>query len=432
MIPALLHHATTDYVARISIVEGYNTNTYQAQDDPNIPVLKRHPSPFTGIDGDVEMRVQTSQKDLHIFRLGGRLEHYEPLTPQYQSDDGAMNAAYSSRYVLTPRTFVSFAADAAVATLNGSHIADTTLFAFDPTLVRRTYWLSSLEGAVTHELAPTWRIRQSLGLVFAGTISQPPSLLPNGQNVAHRGVDYLLPYVETDVFKDFTERTTGDLLLLYQYSYDLYVLDLTQNPPRNIGPDKMAFATVLAGHTYRWSPELVTSLHLGAVLGSAPPRDIDQRPVISPAGLAELSYTREFWSFLAVAGYTYGTVNPRLGAGASASASAALVGTPYRIGNWKNFSLLVNAQGSYSTLATAAAQSTKLGLYAADGQFRYAINTWLGLLGGYQVRYATYDTQQFIPPFLQHIGFFGVSGYWSTDRSIPVLTQFSAPIAPPT
>jgi hypothetical protein len=425
--------ASTDYIERVAIVQGYNTNTYQAQDDPNVPILRRHPSPFTGIDADVEMRVQTSQKDLHVFRIGGRLEHYEPLTPQYQSDDGAVNAAYSSRYLLRPRTFLNFIASGSLATLNGAHIADTTLFAFDPTLVRRTYWITSTEASVTHEVSPTWRVRQALGSALGGTVSQPPTELPNGQQLSHRGVDFAQPYIETDVYKDFSERTTGDVLFMYQYAYNLYVLDLTQNPPQNIGPDKMAFATALVGHTYRWTPELVTNLRVGGVIGSAPPRDVDQRPVISPTVLGEVSYIRPFWQFQVVGGYTYGTVNPRLGAGPTGNGSFVVVGTPSRVGNWKNFSLLVTGQAARSSLLTGVAQSTQLGLYAVDGEFRYAVSTWLGVLGGYQVRYATFDTPgQVIPSFAQHIIFVGLSGYWSTDKNIPVLTQFAAPIAPPT
>lgn len=423
---------TTDYVARASVVEGYNTNTYQAQDDPNVPVLRRHPSPFTGFDGDVEMRI-TGKKTLQIARLGGRFNHYTPLKSQYQSDDGALNGAYSLRYELSPRSFVSFVADGQLTTLNGAHIADTTIFAFDPTLVRRTYWLTTEEGSITYEISKTWRIRQSLGAIISGTVSQPPTLLPNGQLTQHRGLDYVTPYLETDLFKDFSERTTGDLFLLYQYSYNLYVLDLTQNPPRNIGPDKMAFTTAMVGHTYRFSPELMASTHVGGVLSSAPPRDPDQRAVISPAALEEVSYTKPLWSLMASAGYTYGTVNPRLGAGPSLSGSLLIVGTPHPVGDWKNFSLLVSGQANRTSLITGAAQSTVLGLYAADGEFRYALSPWIGLLGGYQIRYATYDVTngQYIPPFLQHIIFFGVSGYWSTNRDIPALTAFVAPVTPP-
>jgi hypothetical protein len=327
---------------------------------------------------------------------------------------------------------MAFSADGQVATLNGSHLSDTTIFAFDPTLYRRTYWIDTEEVSITHELSNTWRVRQALGVITAGTLYQPPTLLPSGQLSEHRGLDYVTPYIETDLDKDLSYKTTFDAMLLYQYSYNVFVLDLTQNPPRNIGPDKAAFLTVLPGLTYRFNPDWSNTLHVGGVLASAPPRDPDQRAIISPAGTDELSYTTQFWSFLASVGYTYGTVNPRLGAGPSLSGSVVVMGTPSRIGNWKNFSILVNGQASYGSLATGVTQSTTIGLFAGDAEFRYALSPWIGLLGGYQARYATYNTPgQFLPPFMQNIVFFGLSGYWSTNRDIPALTTFVAPITPP-
>lgn len=434
---ALPIHATpyTDYAARVSIAEGYNTNTYQAQDDPKVRVIKRHPSPFTGVDGQLEMRVSANPTDTHIIRFGGRFNHYEPLTKQDQSDDGALTASYTGRFTLTPRTFVNASADASLTTLNGAHLADTTFFEFDPTLVRRTYWLSTEEIGITHEISSTLRIAQSAGVIISGTVYQPPTFQLDRNNqlqqVQHRGLDFASPYLETDLAKDFSERTTGDLMLRLSYSYNLYVLDLTQRPPVNIGPDKFASATALVGHTYRFSPELSNSIHVGGSVATAPPRDIDQRPILSPAVQEELAYTREFWQFLLAGGYSYGSANPRLGAGPSLSGSATLTGTPYRVGHWRDFSVLAAAQAGTSTLLTGVGQSTTLNSTFADAEVRYALNPWLGLLVGYQIRYATFSGPQFNPPFLQHVIFIGLAGYWSTDRNIPALSTFVAPIAPP-
>jgi hypothetical protein len=422
---------TNDVVTRAAIVEGYNTNTYQAQDDPNVPIIRRHPSPFTGVDLDVELRHTSGRTDLTTLRLEGRANHYEPLNGSYQSDDGTINGAVSSRYTLAPRTFFNFVGAATLTTLNGSHLTDGTIFQFDPTQVRRTYWLTNVDASITHELSHTWRIRQSIAAIVSGTVYQPARPLPNGELEQHRGLDFVMPSLETDVFKDFSERATGDLELWYQYSYNLYVLDLTQSPPRNIGPDKIAFLTGLAGYTYRFSPELVTVTKAGGVIASAPPRDVDQRPILSPAVLQEVYYTRELWAFIGNAGYTWGTVNPRLGSGPTANVGALVVGTPYRVGKWRDFDVILSAQASYSQLVTGVGTATKLGLYAGAAEFRYGISPWLGILGGYDVRYATFDTPQYAPPFLQHIVFFGFSGYWSTDRAIPALTTFTAPVTPP-
>jgi hypothetical protein len=423
-----------EYIERVAVVEGYNTNTYQSQDNPSLPVLRRHPSPFTGLEGDVEARDAPNSTDLYTLRIGGRVMHYEPLVHEDQSDDAAAYGAVSARWALAERTILNLSADGEVATLNGAHLADMTILGFDPTLFRRTYWLDTEEVSITHQASKTWRMRQSLGVITAGTLYQPPTQLPSGQLTQHRGLDYVTPYLETDLDHDFSERFAFDSMLLYQYSYNVYVLDLTQNPPRNIGPDKTAFLTALPGFSWRFAHDWTEVLHVGGVLASAPPRDLDQRPIISPAANDELYYTATFWTFIAGVSYTYGTVNPRLGAGPSVSGSMLLMGTPSRVGNWKNFDIMVNAQASYSSLVTGANLATNLGLYAADAEIRYALSPWLGLLGGYQARYATYSApgQQYLPPFAQSIVFVGLSGYWSTDRNIPPLTTVVAPVTPPT
>jgi hypothetical protein len=420
----------TDYAARASVVQGYNSNTYQAQDDARVPAIRRHPSPFTGVDGMLQMRITNGFGDLHDFRIEARVQHYEPLTAQYQSDDGTINGAWSSRFTLGHRSFLTLNSAATFTTINGTHLSDGTIFQFDPTVARRTYWLDSSEAALTYELSPTWRVRTAVGMIISGTVSEPATLLPNGTSTFHRGLDFAQPYAEASLFKDFSERTTGDFTALYQYSYNLFVLDLTQTPPRNIGPDKLQFLTATFGHTYRFSPELINSFRAGGQVASAPPRDPDQRPVLGPTFGEELSYQREFWQYLLTAGYSYGSLNPRLGAGPTASAAALIIGTPYRRGKWRDFSVMLNAQAGHSILLTGVGQNTVLDFAAGSAEIRYGFNATWGLLAGYDVRYATFQSTQFVPPFLRHLVFIGLSGYWSTDRTIPVLTQFAAPITP--
>jgi hypothetical protein len=422
----------TDVVARAAVVEGYNSNTYQAQDNPAIPVIERHPSPFTGLDGSLEVRFLGRDTDRTTIVMGGRLNHYEPLQAENQSDDGSFNATLTSTLALGPRTILSLSESGSITTFNAAHVTDGTMFAFDPTRVRSTYWLDDVSVGVTHQLSANWRLSQSFGASVSGTMHSAPTQLASGQLVEHRGLDYVMPYAETDLSDDFNARASGDLMLLYQYSYNLYVYDFTQNPPRNIGPDKQAYLTALGGYTLRFSEDLAAVVRGGLVLGSAPPRDVDQRAILSPAAMGELYYTRPSFDLVAAAGYTWGTLNPRLGSGPSASGSVLAIGTPSRVGDWKNFALVGTAQLSYSTLITGVQQSTTLGLYALGIDARYALNRWLGLLVGYDVRYATFDSaSSYQPPFVQHVVFVGLGGYWSTDRDILPLTTFVAPVQPP-
>ncbi len=427
-LPAL---PDTDVIARAAVVEGYNSNTYQAQDDPNVPLIERHPSPFTGVDGSVELRFLGRDADRTTVLLGARANHYEPLQRENQSDDGAFNGLFTSRLTLAPRTVLTINDAVSVTSFNAAHTTDGTLFAFDPTQVRSTYWLEDFNASLTYQISPNWRLTQSLGATVSGTISSAPVLAASGELVEHRGLDYVMPYVETDLNHALTARSEGDVVVLYQYAYQLFVLDLTQNPPRNIGPDKTAFLTTLAGYTYNFSPELSTVVRGGAVLASAPPRDIDQRAVLAPSGAAELYYTRDFFNVVAAGSYTWGTVNPRLGSGPTGNASVFAVGVPYHVGKWQNLALIGTVQLSLSSLQTGVGESTKLGLYAGGIEVRYGLSDWLGLVGGYNVRYATFDTPAYEPPFFQHIVFFGLGGYWSTDRVQLPLVNFAAPVQPP-
>jgi hypothetical protein len=429
VLPAMLD---TEVVGRVAIVEGYNTNTYQAQDAPAVPVIRRHPSPFTGADANVELRILGRDTDRTTLNLDARANHYEPLQPESQSDDGALNGSFTMRRAVAPRTMLSISDGGAVTSFNAAHVTDGTIFAFDPTQLRSTYWLNDFSAALAHQISPNWRLTQSVGAIVSGTLQSAPTQLPSGQRVEHRGLDYVMPYVEADLNRDFSLRTSADLMLLYQYSFQLYVLDFTSNPPRNIGPDKQAYLTGLGGWTLHESEEVSTVLRGGGVLASAPPRDPDQRAILSPAGMGEIYYTRPFFDLVATGGYTWGTINPRLGSGPTGTGGLLAIGVPHPVGHWRNLAVVVRGQLSFSSLITGVAQSTELALYAAGGEVRYGMSRWLGLLAGYDFRYATFNTPGlYSPPFLQQVFFVGLSGYFTNDRSVLPLTTFSAPVQPP-
>jgi hypothetical protein len=427
--PALLD---MDAIARVAVVQGYNTNTYQSQDDPQVPIIRRHPSPFTGVDGNVELRFLGRDADRTIINVDARANHYEPLQSERQSDDGAFNALFSSRLTLGPRTTMTITDGGAITSFNAAHVTDGTIFAFDPTRQQSTYWLNDVDVGFVHQISPTWRLTQSFGTTVSGTLQGAASESTSGTLVQHRGLDYVLPRAETDLNKDFTPRASGDLMLLYQYAWELFVLDYTQNPPRNIGPDKQAFLTGLVGWTYHETQEISTVLRVGGVLGSAPPRDVDQRALLSPAAMAEFYYVRPFFDLVAGGGYTWGTVNPRLGSGPTANGSLLAIGIPRHVGDWANLALVGRAQLSYSSLITGVGQSTRLGVVAAGAEARYGLNRWLGVIAGYEFRYATLDASaQYNPPFLQHVVYVGLSGYFTNDRTVLPLTTFTAPVQPP-
>ncbi|HEX4446039.1 MAG TPA: hypothetical protein VH044_04860, partial [Polyangiaceae bacterium] len=381
------------------------------------------------------LRLLGRDPDRTTLLVGGRLDHYEPAENKTSgdptSDDGAVQGLLTSRLTLDPRTVLALRESVALTSFNAARATDGTAFVFDPTLVRSTYWLDTFDVALVHELAPSWRLTTGLGAVVSGTVSSQTSAGAAGVIVDHHGLDYVLPYVEADLAHDFTRRARGDLSVLYQYAYQAFVLDLTHDPATNIGPDKTSFATALAGYTYDVTPDLTTVLRAGVVVASAPPRTVDQHVIVAPSGAGEIAYHRDAFDLVGAASFTWGTVNPRLGAGPTANASVLAVGVPSPAGAWQNLALAGAAQVSYSILDTGADASSKLAIYAGGLELRYALCGWLGVTAGYDVRYSTFETPVDTPPFFQQVVYLGLSGFLSTDPTQLPLVRFAPPPQPP-
>lgn len=433
----------TDVVARAAVVQGYDSNTDQTQESPGAALVTRHPAPFTGVDASAELRFPGRDLDLTTLRVGGRADHYEPIggdaaPGDAPSGDGAVQGLLTSRLTLDARTALTLREAASLTSFNAARATDGTVFVFDPTLLQSTYWIEDFDAAIVHELAPTWRLTTALGAVASGTVASQTAASQTaagltGPVVDHHGFDYVLPYAQADLTHDLTPRSRGDLSVLYQYAYQAFVLDLTRDPATNIGPDKTSFATALAGYAYDVGPGLTTALHAGVVVASAPPRTVDQHVVVSPSGAGGIAYHDDAFDLVGAASFTWGTVTPRLGSGPTANASVVAVGVPSQVGAWQNLALVGTAQLSYSLLSTGADASSKLGIYAGGLEVRYALDRWLGVTAGYDVRYATFDVPPPVDttPFFQQVVYVGLSGYLSTDPTQLPLVRYAPALQPP-
>ena len=427
---------TTDLTARVSVVEGYNTNVEQTEDTPGGPVTP-HPSPFTGADGMLELRVVGEYSE-HDFRIEGRGQHYEPLEHFTETDDGTGNASWTSLFVLGKNDTVRFLGTGTVSKLNSARISDGIIYQFDPALLDTTFMILSGELSFTHEFSATWRLIESAGDVASYTFSQPPIFLQNGQRLAHKGLDYYQPFSESSLLHDFSPNNTGELRFVYQFTHAPVVYDFAGNVPVDIGPEDTQIAELTAGFSHHFSPEFYAFGRLGGTVSSVPPQSTDTRPIFEPTLSLDAYYTKPYWYAHAGAGYDYAALDPRLGAGATLSGDAQLVGTPIPKGAWMNFAVLFDVHASHTDLTTGAVggqftpspviQSTNLDLVAASAQIRYALNSWLGILGGYDLHYATFAGQSAFPPVFQNIVYLGLSGFFSTDRTTPTLTTFVPPL----
>ncbi len=423
-----IHADYTDYTARAAIVEGYNTNVYQSIDADGVG--HRHASLFTGIEGMVQAHITGRDPDRHDFRFGGRAQHY---MAKDQQDDGSIFASWSSQFATSNRTRLIFGSSGTITSLNSSHISDGTLYLVDPTVLRRTYWLTTTDASVAHDLSPSWTVFQRLGFVTSGTLESAPLTAGSTAIPAPAGIDYMQFESETTAAKVFTPRTTGDVRWLVRDTYSAFRLDLA-NPANRLGAANFLSGTATAAVTYTFTPRLVNRIGAGASIASAPPLDHDQHLVISPTFVDQLNYSRETWYTTITAQYAYGTLNPRLGTGPGVTAGAVIVGIPYPVGHWRNLGVLGAGSASYATISTGVGPSATLNSYGASAQLRYATSTWLGITAGYTAHYSSLTGSSALAqatlPLTRHVFFVGLSGYWSTDPSVPPLATFQPPVAP--
>ncbi len=428
-----IHADYNDYTSRAALVQGYNTNVYQSVDASDPALAHRNPSLFTGVDGMVQVRVNGRDADKHDFRLGGRAQHYYAKN---QEDDGSVYGAWFSKFAVSPRTNMILGAAATVTSLNSSHISDGTLFLIDPTTLRRTYWITTTDATVIRELAPTWTLYQRFGIITSGTLEQAPVVIGTASVSVPPGLNYVVPESETTLAKKFTPRATGELRLLLKDTYSAFTVDISKADLPLLPPEHFLTGTIQAAHVYEITPRVVNRVYAGGTVASPPPQDADKKLVIAPSFGDSLFYTRETWYAAMTAGYQYGTLSPRIGAGPSATVQAVLVGIPYPVGHWRNLGLLSALAGGRSIISAGSGPSTTYDTATASAQVRYALNTWLGITAGYDFRYALLDRPAAVGavpslPLIRHIMFLGVSGYWSTDPTEPPLNTFQAPVTPP-
>jgi hypothetical protein len=297
--------------------------------------------------------------------------------------------------------------------------------------VQRVYTLETARLGVVHELSPTWRWVSGADVEVSTTIRDVPVALSSTQFINHQGLDYVTPAVDTAVFHDFDEANVGTAMVRYEPTYIAFLLNATTNPPTYNGYTTVQIGEASVGWIHAFSERLRSWTTVGATVSSAPPFDTDKRPIESPLVSEELTFTTRNWLTVLGVSYAYGSANPRLGFGPSASAALTMQGVPYPHGDWKKFSVLASASANRSVFLESETELSRLTFLAESVEFRYDVNRWLGLLGGYQGRWVVFEGADDYPSLLRHVVFFGISGYLSNDRTLPTLETFSSPVTPP-
>jgi hypothetical protein len=416
-----------DYGAQVAIVEGYNDNVVQTQAVLDGPVT-RHPSPFTGIDADLTLRAWTSPLDPHELRFQVRGQHYTPLENFSQPDDGAIVASYNGQVTLGKRDVVALRFISTVATLNSSRLSDGPLFLIEPAALQRTFTMTNARAQLVHELSARWRYLHAVDVAVGTTIHDAPVLLGT-QNVFHRGLDFIQPGTEGQISHDLTDSDIVSFRLRYEQNRNYFLVDFTRQPPQFVGEASTHIGDASATMTHAFSDSLRSLVTAGFSVATAPPLDPDTRPIASPLAQAELLLNKQYWQYNVNATYSYGSASPRLGFGPAAAASTSLSGYPFpHTVGLRHLAVLLSVTANRSAFRTSDALS-RISYVAASAEGRYALNRWLGLLAGYNYRYVLFEGAQALPNLYRHVFFLGLSGYWNTDRTLPLLTTFSAPLS---
>jgi len=419
-----------DWRMQIALIEGYNSNVIQTQEVINGPAT-RHPSPFTGVDASAEWLSWTSIHDQQTLRIQVRGQHYTPLDGYDQPDDGSVNGGWNGQFTLAPRTYVQGRALATVSTVNSARLSDGPLFQIDPSTVQRAYTIETARLAIVHELSPRWRWITGADVEVSTTIRDTPIQLSPTQIIAHRGLDYVVPGIDTGLFHDLGPADIGSLTLRYDPTYIAFLVNFDRIPPVYNGYTTVEAGEIDLAWVHAFNDRFRSAATVGAVATSAPPLDPDTRPIESPVLSEELSYIGNYWLITGALTYSYGSANPRLGFGPSAGASMTMQGVPFPHGAWRNLSMVVIGLANRSVFEEAPGALSRLSFVEGSAELRYGVNRWLGLVAGYDGRYAAFEGADLFPSLLRHVVFVGLSGYLASDRSLPTLDTFTSPIKPP-
>ncbi|HWL87017.1 MAG TPA: hypothetical protein VNO21_14520 [Polyangiaceae bacterium] len=421
----------SDVAATAAIVQGVNDNVIQTSDADGS--IHRHPAAFTGVDSTLTFRVTEPDADVHGLRLRVRGQYYQSLDSTRTTDpDGTVQGAYSSSITLGKFTQLTLSLSGTITALTSARVGDGTLiFTVDPSTTQTTFTLTQGSFGLVQELSPRWRLRESGGLLVTSTVSAPPFVLAGGQELDRRGVDGIQPFATSSVLHDLTPRDIGDVSLTYRYTYAPYSLDFTSSPPRASGPQRIHQVIPDVGLTHLMTPDWLSMSRVGISISSPPNFSDSNKAVILPVASEEVHYSTERWAFIGATSFSYGSVTPRLGSGPTFGAQASLVGTPYPHGKYRNLMATAQFVATHASLQATDTASTAINAVGGSVEVRYPLTKGLGLSGGYDVRLSTIQTSgSDAVPFFRQILFIGLSGFVTTDGTIPVLQLLNSPFRP--
>lgn len=420
-----------DVATTAAVTGGVNDNVVQTTDAQGN--IDRHPQAFTGLEGTLTLRLSQPNGDIHGFRALVRGQTYKSLDGFTNADpDYSAQGVWQDNFTLDRFTNASFSLSSSITAITSARVGDSTLFyTVDPAATATTFSISQAAVTLTHELSDRWRFRQGGGVLVTTTVAAPPLQVADGMILDRRGLDGVQPFSTTSLLHDFSRRDTGDISVMYRYTYSPYSLDFTTTPPRVGGPQKIHQVLPDVGLSHQFGEYWLGMTRAGLSIANPPPFDPDRGLIVYPTASEELHYTEQRWQFIGSGAFSYGSVSPRLGAGPSVTANMSLIGVPYSYGHWSKLVAMFNAVGLYARQEASASATATLTAVGGSAQVRYPLTRVIGMIGGYDLRFSTVGTSgQPITPFVRQIVFVGLSGYWTTDPGILPFQILDAPFRP--
>lgn len=444
----IVQHRPIEITSTASIVGGYNSNVIQTQDTLDGPVIRR-----SALYNAIEARVSIDfwgksdePQSLSVQVLGQqyyKLHSGEPSLPQ----DGSILALYGGGFTLGKNTRLGVRAFSSVQTLNSTRQQDGVLFQVDPANLQRTFTLSNLTFQLQHEITPTTRYVHLVGATMSTTLRDEPSLLADGSRLFHRGLDFVQFNTIGAVLHDFGTKVRGFFDVEYEGIYNNFFLDFTRVVPVRRGDFSQHLVRSNIGATYIFSDALSGTGRVGGAVATVPAPSLppdpagpadpnaldpnDRSVIFSPQASGELLYQKPTFNAELIAGYTFGSANPRIGFGRTVQVDAVVGGVPFpNDKGLRNIAVLVTGSVSRAILRPTNDGEAFLTFIGATALVRYKLTNWLGALGGYSNRYVNFSGTLAAPDLMRHQVFFGLSGYFTTDTTEPPPMSVFAPPRP--
>ncbi|MFO0675367.1 MAG: hypothetical protein U0169_02460 [Polyangiaceae bacterium] len=410
---------------RVDVFGGLNDNTYQSVTPSDPRVIKRHAAVMGGLELASDFLYTTANGTQHSLRLGARGQAYAGLDNAPQTPDGNISGGFSSRFPLGPQTALTVGVLGALQKINSLRITDGIALQLDPTSVNRTFLTTGVEGGLQHVVSKRWTVEQTLSVQAITTLEQPPLDLPGGSTaIARRGLDFVTANSGTEAAYDVDDKNRLFFSGQYTFTRAVFLLDVTQVPPRDVGPDDFHQVVPTIGHAHMWSERWQTEVRAGVTFLTASRLDPDQSVSVTPTGNASLAYASPYFQMVAGVGYINAPLTARLGVGPNVTGNLTLSGVPFP-NKLRRFSVLGQSNVNYATVgAVEGTPGVTFYTVAGGAAMRYGLTETIGLIGGYEGRYTSLGQGPEIAPFFRNLVYLGLSAFFSTDRTRPASTGF--------